>query len=289
MNRFRIVVAAVVAGLCSACGSGGDSAYSPDVLAAVGGARLTRTDLARMMPSGLSDADSTALARVCIRQWIDEQLVERVASQEVDMDEVERLTAEYRRQLIMTQYRRAMSQKASDGAFATDSVRAYFDEHKDDFVLDRPLVKGVYLKVPQDSKNLAVLRRLYKSDKAADMDKLEKEAPRSALHYDYFRDRWVELEQIETRIPVVFGEKELRAISSSHPLEISGGGFVYLLNVDDYLPAGSPMPFEAAEPLVRERLLTLRRLDYDRRLRQALYTTAVDNGTVVFPNQNPLK
>ena len=49
------------------------------------------------------------------------------------------------------------------------------------------------------------------------------------------------------------------------------------------------MPYEAAEPLVRERLLTLRRLDYDKRLRNALYAAGVENGTVVYPNQNPLK
>ncbi len=64
---------------------------------------------------------------------------------------------------------------------------------------------------------------------------------------------------------------------------------MYLLDIDDYLPAGSPMPYEAAEPLVRERLLTLRRLDYDKRLRNALYAAGVENGTVVYPNQNPLK
>lgn len=289
MNRLNIVAAVFVAWLFSACGGDGGVVYAPDVLVAVDDAALTRGDLARMMPSGLTTADSTTLARAYIRQWIDEQLVERVAAADVDMDEIDRLTAEYRRQLIMAQYRRAMALKVSDGIFSADSVRSYFESHKNDFILERPLIRGVYLKVPDNSKSLALMRRIYKSKKPADIDRLEKEAPEAAIHYDYFRDRWIELEQIETRIPVDFGSDELRLISSHQQLDVEAGGNVYLLDVDDYLPAGSPMPFEAAEPLVRERLLTLSRLDYDRQLRAALFAAAVENGTVVYPNQNPLK
>lgn len=289
MNRLYSVAAVFVAWLFSACGGDGGAVYAPDVLVAVDNAVLSRGALARMMPSGLTPADSTALARAYIRQWIDEQLVERVAAADVDMDEIDRLTAEYRRQLIMAQYRRAMALKVSDGMFSADSVRSYFESHKDDFILERPLIKGVYLKVPENSKSLALMRRIYKSKKPADIDRLEKEAPEAAFHYDYFRDRWIELEQIETRIPVDFGSDELRLISSHQQLDVEAGGYVYLLDVDDYLPAGSPMPFEAAEPLVRERLLTLSRLDYDRQLRAALLAAAVENGTVVYPNQNPLK
>ena len=57
-----------------------------------------------------------------------------------------------------------------------------------------------------------------------------------------------------------------------------------------YLPVGSVMPFEAAEPLVRERLLTTRRMAYAARLRNELFNTALDREIVKFPSGfNPLK
>ena len=50
------------------------------------------------------------------------------------------------------------------------------------------------------------------------------------------------------------------------------------------------MPFEAAEPLVRERLLTTRRMAYAARLRNELFNTALDREIVKFPSGfNPLK
>ena len=40
-----------------------------------------------------------------------------------------------------------------------DSLRAYYDRHPDEFTLERPLVRGIYLKVPSDAPNLGTLRR----------------------------------------------------------------------------------------------------------------------------------
>lgn len=288
MKRLSILIGTTACMLLlAACGGGASSQpAAPDMLAAVGTSALTRSELASQMPSGLSEADSTAFARAYIRQWIEGRLIEKVASAEVDMTEIDRLTREYRQQLIMVQYRREMARKATDGLFAEDSLRAYYDAHADEFVLERPLIKGIYIKVPYDARNLATLRRLYKSDRPADIDRLEKEANGSAVHYDYFRDRWIDWEQIETRIPADIDRAD---IAAGHPAEFSAAGFVYLLNISDYLPAGTTMPFEAAREPVRDRLLTLSRLTYDRQLRTALFDRALSDGTLRFASPNPLK
>ena len=59
-------------------------------------------------------------------------------------------------------------QRATDGIFSEDSLRAYYDRHPDEFTLERPLVRGIYLKVPSDAPNLGTLRRLYTSSKSED-------------------------------------------------------------------------------------------------------------------------
>ena len=86
-----------------------------------------------------------------------------------------------------------------------------------------------------------------------------------------------------------FDAKALADIAARKPLEVSAGGFTYLLCVSEYLPAGSPMPFEAALPIVRERMLSIARLDYDKRLRNALLNRAINDGTITFHGANPLK
>ena len=261
---------------------GKETAMPADALAQVGNEALTANELRAAMPAGLNLDDSTTFAKAYIRNCIDTRLIERIAATEVDMEEIERLTREYRDELIMSQYRRAMARQAQEGEFSEDSLRAYYATHTADFKLERPMVKGVYLKVPEDAPKLAQIRRLYRSEKAADIDKLEKAAVSSAIHYDYFRDTWIDWEQIENRIPMEFGRNTAAETASKHYLETESQGFIYLLSVSDYLPAGSVMPYEAARPLVRDRLLNIRRRAYDTRLLNDLYQRALDDETLTI-------
>ncbi len=279
----RITVAAAFALVISGCTRSGDNSLPADAVATVGNEVITRANIVAAMPAGLPVADSTAFANAYIRAWIERRLVEQVAASEVNMEEIDRLTADYRSELIMAQYRRAMAGQA-DGFFAEDSLKAYFDAHKNDFRLERPLIKGIYLKVPDDAPNLNTIRQLYKSARPDDIDRLEKAANSSAIHYDYFRDTWVDLEQIETRIPIDFTSATMAKVNGRHPIDVTSQGFVYLLSISDVLPAGSSMPFETARPLVQERLLALRRRAYDKKLMNDLYDKAVADGTVKFPN-----
>lgn len=283
MNRAAIIALALLS-LC-AC-ERGNNAGGSDAIATVGKAMLTRSELKKALPGGLSPDDSTSYAHAYIRRWIEARLVERLATDAVDIAEIDRLTSEYRLNLIMSQYRRTMATQANS-TFSEDSLKSYYEAHKGDFVLERPLVRGIYLKVPDEASNLRLLKRLYTSVKADDMDRLEKEAPKTALHYDYFRERWIDWEQIETRIPadIVSPDAFLKA---GKPLDFSLDGYTYLLHISEYLPAGSPLPFEAAEPMIRERLLTRNRQAYDAELLKDLYEQALENGTLTFPNGTPL-
>ena len=279
----RITVAAAFALAISGCPRSGDNTFPADAVATVGNKAITRADIATAMPAGLSATDSTTFAKAYVRAWIERHLVEQVAAEEMDMKEIDRMTADYRSELIMAQYRRAMAGQA-DGFFAEDSLKAYFDTHKGDFRLERPLIKGIYLKVPDDAPNLNTIRKLYKSSRPDDIDRLEKAANSSAIHYDYFHDTWVDLEQIETRIPIDFTSSTLAKVNAKQPIDVTSQGFVYLLSISDVLPAGSIMPFETARPLVQERLLALRRRAYDKKLMKDLYNQAVADGTVKFPS-----
>lgn len=281
MFRLRLLIPAAAALALCACSSGGDTSAPADAIVSVGPQVLTASRVKAEIPAGLTPDDSLAMAKAYIRAWVDRMLVEHVAADEIDMAEIDRLTADYRSELIMASYRRAMAAR-TDTYFPDDSLRAYYDAHKSDFLLERPLIKGVYLKVPDDAPNLRTIRQLYKSERPVDIDRLEKAALGSAIHYDYFRDSWVDWEQIETRIPLDFTGDNFTRISKRQPVDLTSQGFVYLLSVSDFIPAGTTMPYEAARPLVRERLLAARRRAFDKVLLNDLYERSVADGTVVY-------
>lgn len=267
--------------ISAACARTGDSADSrtADAVATVGNAVLTSADVRAALPAGLNPDDSARFVKAYVNSWIDSRLISEVAAREVDMSQIEPLVEEYRSRLIMQQYTRRMFETHAASA-SEDSLHAYYDRHRSEFNLERPLVKGVYLKVPDDSRALANLRKLYRSDKPDDIDRLEKEVLRGATHYDYFRDRWVDWEQIETRVPADFGPDPSVWATPGRTLDVSSGGYTYLLRITEVLPSGRPMPFESARPLIVQRLLALGRRAYEAELLRDLRTRATEDGTL---------
>jgi len=279
MMKTRHISAFGIVLLFAAASCGRHSGDAETVLASVGKDCLTVSELRGQIPAGVSVDDSTRLARAYIRSWIDNRLVSQVAAREIDLTEIDRMTREYRNSLIMWEYGRRMFDAHASSTIPDDSLRAYYDANREEFRLQRPIVKGVYLKVPDDDKSLAALRRLYRSTKPADIDRLEKSELSRAVHYDYFRDRWIDWEQIENRIPYEFGDADM-FLRSHRNLDISSGGFTYLLDISGVLPSGSVMPFESARPMIAERMKVLRRSAYEASLRQELFDHAISSGTL---------
>lgn len=280
-RQFATAVAAAAMLLSAGCRHSDGNAAAAGEIAGIGDESLTHAELAAALPAGLSTDDSTRLAHAYIRNWVETRLAEDVAAGQVDMEEIDRLTARYRRDLIMQRYRDMMFAEAEGNTqFSDSAVAAYYERHSADFVLQRPLIRGVYVKLPDDAPELPAIRRLYRSTRPDDIDRLEKAVLGSAIHYDYFRDRWIDWEHVEARIPYDFGPVPADYVRSHRNLDVSLGGFTYLLEISDVLPAGSPMPKEAARPMIEERLLAERRRSFDATVRRQLFENALRDGTL---------
>lgn len=278
---FAIVI------LVSGCHSNPKVKNDGQLLAVVGNSRLSRADLANALPRGLASADSARYADAYIRRWIESNLVSEIAVTEIETGDIDRMVNDYRNQLIEMEYRRRMAQTHTPSTFPEDSLKAYYQENKEDFVIERPLVQGIYLKVPDNAPNLNLIRRLYRSDLREDIDRLEKEVLNMAIHYDYFRDKWVDWDQIERHIPFDFGSKPDAFLKGRDHFETTAGGFVYLLDIKDVLPTGSIMPYDNAKIPITERLAARVMADYDSKLMTNLYNRSLADGKIqIFVDLN---
>lgn len=255
----------------------------PDLIVRVGRQRLTRQELDKTLTPGLSNQDSIKLSRAYIRSWIDNRLMGEVASRNIpDMSEIDRMVEEYRNQLIAWEYRRLMFLHNGLTQFGEDSITAYYESHADQYKLERPIIKGVYIKIDDKSPSLATIKKLYRSNKDGDIDRLDKEDFKGVMHYDYFRDRWVDWEQIETRIPLSFEPTPDAYLATHDHAEVSQNGFTYLLMISEYRGTGSRMPLEIARERILRDLFNANRREYDARLIMDLYQQGLENGSVVI-------
>lgn len=281
MRRFTFLSVAIVlfvAALAVSCGrSVGSEAGADDVLVSVGDSMLRKGDVEKLIPRGLDSADSAAMARSIASDWVRTLLLADVArANSLDIDRIDRMTADYRNRLIMLEYTALMHDSRVAAPSARDVAR-YYELHADELLIDRPLVKGVYLKIASDAERLSDVRAWVKHPTAQAVDRLEKYGLRNAMHYDDFRDRWVDWTLLVDQIPYAFGDAD-EFVETNKDFEISDGASTFMLHITDYLPTGSRMPLEVAQAPIAEKIEAERRDEYDRRLIASLARKAYDEG-----------
>ena len=252
-----------------------------DPAARVGNRWLSKTEVRRNLPVGITGQDSIKAANAFINNWVENEASMLVAERNIpDTKEIDRLVEDYRRELLMWEYRRRkIDENITDPVLTPQQITDYITRHIQDYTLQNHIVKGIYIKIPEDAPELDEVRRLYKSDRGDDIDKLDKLVS-SAVNYEYFRDDWMDWKHIEDRIPFDGFDSNFDAYPvNQKDLEHKFDGYVYFLHITDVIKSGNPMPESYAEPFVIESIRRENALEYDKTLRQLLTSDALSDGT----------
>ncbi len=258
----------------------------PDALVKVNDRILTRNEVESLIPKGTTSADSLLLAESYIKKWVKDELVLKIAQRNLgsDKETIDKLVDAYRRSLLRYRYQEKLIQEKLSDEIQESDVLTYYDTNKAKFVLDKNLIKGLFLKVPADAPNLSEVKTWYKSGNVASLEKIEKYSIQNAAIYEYFFDKWVDFDEIRNNIPNQISNPE-SFLRTNKILEVTDSSFCYLLNIRQVLLKGQVEPFEYAEPRIREILINQRKVDFIKEFEEELYNDALDGGDVIFYNK----
>ena len=267
--------------LCLACSPSYDH-KGKTPLVEVDGHFLYREDLLAVQPAGLPPDDSLLFADDYVRNWVEEVLLYGKAEENIpDNAEVERLVANYRKSLILHIYQQALIRQKLSAQVTEEEVEVYYRDNIHLFKVDRPLIKGLYIKVPLGSPHLSDVRRWYRSDSHDAVEHLEKYSLRNAVKYEYFYDKWVPAADVLGQLPEGGREAE-PALAQKRPVELADTAFHYFLNVTGYRAVGEDEPYELARDHARDLLLNIRQVEFMRGVRDDLYRRAMENNEIIY-------
>ena len=87
-----------------------------DAIVMVGDSVLTRREVEIRIPAGTAPEDSAALYHSIVDGWMEKMLLTEIASENVeDMEEIDRLVEDYRKKLIIANYRQKLRESRRDG------------------------------------------------------------------------------------------------------------------------------------------------------------------------------
>lgn len=245
----------------------------------VGDSVLTHHDVIMRIPPGLEEADSAAMYRNIVHAWLERMLLYDIARNNVaDMEAIDRMVEDYRRRLVIAAYRAKMRNTRSTD-IADDTLRKYYAAHRGELLLDHPVLKGLYVKLPANAHRMADAKRWMQTATPDAIDNLERYGLNEAVEYSFFEDKWTDWQILRRQIPYRF-ENPDEFLKSTRDFETTYGGMTYLLHVSEYLPSGEIMPYETAVPLMRERLEDSQADRDDRKLLRTLCEKARKEGKI---------
>lgn len=259
-----------------------DTDMSKTPVVTVNNETLYKAELDDAVPRNLSAEDSTEVAQSYIKMWINTKLVYNKAKQNiVNKEEIDQLVEDYRKSLIINSFQEQLIREHFSKAVKDKELEAYYEKNKDKIKLKENIVKGLFLKVPVDSKELANFQKWYKQTNDAAVENIEKKRLQNAVGYEYFYNDWVSFSSMSENIPLSIDNEE-QFLKTNKNIEVRDSSFVYLLNIKEYKLIGSEAPFDYVKNHLMEIYIEQQRSDYLKQVQDDLYKKAVSDDEIKF-------
>ena len=272
--------------LLSACQGSGSVSSQQETIVKVNDRSVMREDVEKQIPKGLSPSDSLLRAENLVKKQIIDMLLDDVAYHNIgdEKAEIDQLVNEYRRSLIRYRYQERLVNDRVSAMIRESEQKKFYEENKEQFVLNENLIKGLFLKAPLSAPGIDSIRKWHLSNTEESLEKIEKYSLQNALIYDYFYDNWVVFDEVMEKIPRRISNPEQFLKVNNH-IEVSDSIFMYFLIISDHMLVGNEAPFDYIQAQIVSMLVNQRKIDFLRDFGEKLYFDALKDGHIKFVSE----
>ena len=275
MKRIGIIgclAAGLLLGSCTAL----EKKQQAGAAVEVNGQYLYRSTL-DSLTVGLSPEDSLRVVQQYISQWAKDILVYDKAKARTK-SELEQLVEDYRRSLYVHAYEEYLVDRRMPKAVPDSTVQQVYDRMPERFLLDESIMKGIFVVVPNDARDIAKLKGWLTKEK---LDEIEKYAYQNASGYELFTDKWLTTTDLLAHVPAERAEIEAQ-LKNKNQVEVTDSLKTYLIQVTEKHLRGERMPLEYARPEIEKIVLSERQVDFLNKEREKLYNEAIQEKKIIF-------
>ncbi len=283
MRRLIYLFVCIV--VLAACSSESDlSQNGKDALVGVKGRVLSEQEVWDAMPKGFTSADSVQFVDNYVKSWVGKELLYDQALRNVpDLQEIDKLVEQYRKQLIIFEYQKQLISERLEQQISETEMENFYEMYADKFKLNSAIIKGLFLKVPEDAPQIEDLKKWCRTTDAQSIENIEKYSLKNAIIYEYFIDKWVSFADVMDNIPYAITD-QTAFLRNNKVLEVNDNGYWYLLKISDYMAKGSLEPFDFAKTQILEILINRKKLTFFKDIEQDMYEDALRRKQIQFYN-----
>ncbi len=248
-------------------------------VARVMNAALYASDMQGIFPEGITPEDSIQIAKDFIEKWIRRQLLLNKA--ELNLTESEKNVKEqienYRSSLLIYKYEQSLLKQKLDTVIGFQEIQDYYNNNQSNFLLNKNIVKALYIKVKRSAPELWKLRQWFRQDDSESIKNLEAYCYKYADYYDYFNDQWVDFSALVDKIPIQIGNPE-NYLRYRQYIEASDSTHHYFIRIFKSAFKGEPSPIELVKEDIEKIILNKRKIELLTTIEENIYKDALKRG-----------
>ena len=244
---------------------------------------LYQDDIEALVDEGSTPQDSALKVKNYVDVWVRKQLMIKKAELYLtdEQKDVERQLEDYRASLLIYKYKEKFLAESFDTTVTPNEIKEYYQQHQDDFKLQRNAVMAFFVKIPLESSDIQSLKMLLDFRSEKDSIRLMDFIRDRSLTYDNFGAEWVSFTEAASKLPENVDENDDR-VKSRRTITQADDQFMYLLKIRDFKAAGVLEPFEMAQHRVENVVLKSKMQKRLNQLEDELYENAVGNGNLEY-------
>ena len=257
-------------------------------VAKVGERILTMKELSGYIPNYLDATDSALWADDYVKKWVQRELLLLKAEENLktEQKDVSKELEEYRNSLLVYRYKNELVKGEMDTTVTESNIQKYFNEHRESFILNRNIVKAIYIKIPVQVSNPDNIKDLCLSDNKEKQAKLDEYCMSYAKAYDRFNDEWVAADMVLKNTPAEIKDQN-QFLERNRFVESSDMNYYYIVCIRDYRLSGQVSPIEYVKNDIKNLILSKQKIEFLKQIEKDIYKEGVENNKVkLFKTKN---
>lgn len=248
----RLVTASLLL-LLFACGGDGSEDADP-LLARVHQKELRLSELDGMFPPDASAEDSLLIREAFIRRWSRETVLQYEAERNLPSDlNIDRLVRDYRASLVSSHYEEVLVGMRLDSTISQEELEAYYEASKNQFLLEKPIVRCFFIRVPYPTPEEETLQKLWNNGNITDTMALRNYCERMSEVALLDSGPWYSLDDIASQLPE--GTLTAGNVNSKREFSQQDGSYRYYFRLLEMKPRLEIAPLSYVEEQARKVIL----------------------------------
>lgn len=242
------------------------------VVAQVGDYELRKSDLVNVLPTNISQIDSSQLVEKYISNWIiNKSLFDKaeINLTKIEINEIKKSTNKYYEELIIDKYRSKLLTNNYDTIIDYDEIQNYYNNNLGNFLLSNDIVKARYIKLNNKNYNIREIKRRFRRFNSD--DKIFFDSISIQISNYFLSDSiWINSDLFFRKIPKLSQDEIKRIVKNNLYFVKEDSLDVYLIKVNDKKMVSEISPLGYIQDRLSEILLNKKKIKYLKKIEKEL-------------------